>query len=154
MLAPHILVEDISVDSIRKAREAYLGTDLKQRLGRYHEDADSAFFGWNDVWLSPAFRTWSIEEDIRAIRCPLLAMQGLDDEYGTLEQMPEGVVFRRQTTSLQWMSHLFVAAGFQKWGMTSATVAITRLSRGSMRRLALRRGNSARISPSPDTPPG
>lgn len=87
VLAPHILVEDISVESIRKARDAYLQTDLKQRLARYHEDADSAFFGWNDVWLSPAFRAWSIEEEIRAIRCPLLAMQGLDDEYGTLEQV-------------------------------------------------------------------
>lgn len=87
VLAPHILVEDVSVESIRKARDAYLQTDLKQRLGRYHEDADSAFFGWNDVWLSPAFRPWSIEEEIRAIRCPLLAMQGLDDEYGTLEQV-------------------------------------------------------------------
>jgi pimeloyl-ACP methyl ester carboxylesterase len=87
VLAPHILVEDVSVESIRKAREAYLQTDLKQRLGRYHDDADSAFFGWNDVWLSPAFRPWSIEEEIRAIRCPLLAIQGLDDEYGTLEQV-------------------------------------------------------------------
>ena len=87
VLAPHILVEDISVTSIAKAREAYLQTDLKQRLGRYHDDADSAFWGWNDVWLSPAFRGWSIEEEIRAIRCPLLAMQGLDDEYGTLEQI-------------------------------------------------------------------
>lgn len=87
VLAPHILVEDISVASIRQARDAYLQTDLKQRLGRYHDDADSAFFGWNDVWLSPEFRAWSIEEEIRAIRCPLLAMQGLDDEYGTLEQV-------------------------------------------------------------------
>ena len=87
VLAPHILVEDISVASIAKAREAYLQTDLKQRLARYHDDADSAFWGWNDVWLSPAFRGWSIEEEIRAIRCPLLAMQGLDDEYGTLEQV-------------------------------------------------------------------
>ena len=87
VLAPHILVEDISVSSIEKAREAYRQTDLKQRLGRYHDDADSAFWGWNDIWLDPAFRDWSIEEEIRAIRCPLLAIQGLDDEYGTLEQI-------------------------------------------------------------------
>lgn len=87
VLAPHILVEEISVASIAKAREAYLQTDLKQRLGRYHEDADSAFWGWNDVWLSPAFRGWNIAEEIAAIRCPLLAVQGLDDEYGTLEQI-------------------------------------------------------------------
>lgn len=87
VLAPHILVEEVSVASIAKAREAYLTTDLKQRLGRYHDDADSAFWGWNDIWLAPEFRDWSIEEEIRAITCPLLAIQGLDDEYGTLEQI-------------------------------------------------------------------
>ena len=87
VLAPHILVEDVSVASIRQAREAYLQTDLKQRLGRYHDDADSAFWGWNDIWLAPAFRGWTIEEEIRAIRCPLLAIQGVEDEYGTLEQI-------------------------------------------------------------------
>ncbi|MEJ8837151.1 alpha/beta fold hydrolase [Ramlibacter sp. AN1133] len=87
VLAPHIFVEDISVTSIQQAREAYLRTDLKQRLGRYHEDADSAFWGWNDIWLDPAFRGWNIERDIATIRCPLLAVQGVDDEYGTLEQI-------------------------------------------------------------------
>ena len=87
VLAPHILVEDVSLASIRQAREAFLGTDLKQRLGRYHDDADSAFWGWNDIWLAPAFRGWTIEEEIRAIRCPLLAIQGVADEYGTLEQI-------------------------------------------------------------------
>jgi len=87
VLAPHILVEDVSVASIERARATYLCTDLKQKLGRYHDDPDSAFWGWNDVWLSPAFRAWSIEEEIRSIRCPLLAIQGVDDEYGTLEQI-------------------------------------------------------------------
>lgn len=87
VLAPHILVEDVSVRSIEKAKQAYEQTDLRQKLARYHDDVDSAFRGWNDVWLSPAFRDWSIEEEIRAIRCPLLAMQGVDDEYGTLEQV-------------------------------------------------------------------
>jgi pimeloyl-ACP methyl ester carboxylesterase len=87
VLAPHIFVEDVSVTSIRQAREAYLGTDLKQRLGRYHDDADSAFWGWNDIWLDPAFRSWNIEREIAAVRCPLLAVQGVDDEYGTLEQI-------------------------------------------------------------------
>jgi pimeloyl-ACP methyl ester carboxylesterase len=87
VLAPHILVEDISVTSIEQAREAYLETDLKQRLARYHDDPDSAFWGWNDIWLDPAFRDWSIEQEIAAIRCPLLAIQGVDDEYGTLEQI-------------------------------------------------------------------
>jgi pimeloyl-ACP methyl ester carboxylesterase len=87
VLAPHILVEDLSLASIEKAREAYLQTDLRQRLARYHEDPDSAFWGWNRIWLHPPFKQWSIEQEIGAIRCPLLAVQGRDDEYGTLEQI-------------------------------------------------------------------
>lgn len=87
VLAPHIFVEDISVTSIQQARETYRTTDLRQKLARYHADPDSAFWGWNDVWLSPAFRDWSIAQEIRSIACPLLAIQGVDDEYGTLEQV-------------------------------------------------------------------
>jgi pimeloyl-ACP methyl ester carboxylesterase len=87
LLAPHIRVEDVSVASIAQARQAYADTDLRQRLARHHDDPDSAFFGWNDAWLRPGFRAWSIESEITAITCPLLAVQGLDDEYGTLEQV-------------------------------------------------------------------
>jgi pimeloyl-ACP methyl ester carboxylesterase len=99
VLAPHILVEDISVTSIEQARIAYETTDLRQRLGRYHADPDSAFRGWNDIWLAPAFRSWNIEPEIAAIRCPLLAIQGLDDEYGTLEQI-RGIARRVPQTQL------------------------------------------------------
>jgi pimeloyl-ACP methyl ester carboxylesterase len=87
VLAPHIMVEDLSVHSIAQARTAYRETDLRQRLARYHEDPDSAFWGWNDIWLHPPFRQWTIEEEIGSIGCPVLAIQGLDDEYGTLEQI-------------------------------------------------------------------
>jgi pimeloyl-ACP methyl ester carboxylesterase len=85
--APHIFVEDLSVESIERTRVAYLGTDLRERLARYHDDVDSAFWGWNDAWLHPPFRAWSIEEEIGAIAAPVLAMQGRDDEYGTLAQV-------------------------------------------------------------------
>jgi pimeloyl-ACP methyl ester carboxylesterase len=85
--APHIFVEDLSVESIARTRAAYLETDLRDRLARYHDDVDSAFWGWNDIWLHPPFRAWNIERDIEAIRAPLLAVQGVDDEYGTLEQV-------------------------------------------------------------------
>ncbi len=87
VLAPHILVEEVSVQSIEQARRAYLDTDLKDKLARHHADPDSAFWGWNRIWLDPAFRDWSLESEIASIRCPLLAVQGLDDEYGTLEQI-------------------------------------------------------------------
>ncbi len=87
VVAPHILVENLSVASIEKARDAYRDTDLRERLAKYHDDPDSAFWGWNGIWLHPPFRQWSIEEDIKSITCPLLAVQGVDDEYGTLEQI-------------------------------------------------------------------
>lgn len=99
VLAPHILVEDLSVASIEKARQAYLETDLRQRLARHHADPDSAFWGWNRIWLDPRFRDWSIEQEIRTIACPLLAVQGLDDEYGTLEQI-RGIARRVPQTRL------------------------------------------------------
>jgi pimeloyl-ACP methyl ester carboxylesterase len=85
--APHIFVEDISVESIRLAREAYLQKGLRERLARFHGDVDSAFWGWNDIWLDPAFRSWNIEQELPRIACPILVIQGEDDEYGTLEQI-------------------------------------------------------------------
>lgn len=87
LLAPHIFVEPIAVDSIDKARSDYLQTDLRQRLARHHDDPDSAFWGWNDIWLAPEFRNWSIEAEVARIRCPLLLVQGRDDEFGTLAQV-------------------------------------------------------------------
>jgi len=85
--APHIFVEDITIANIEAAREAYLTTDLPHKLGRYHDDPDSAFWGWNDIWLNPDFRAWNIEDYLGDIRCPVLAIQGEDDEYGTLDQI-------------------------------------------------------------------
>ncbi len=99
VMAPHILVEDVSVASIEQARIAYETTPLRERLAKYHDDPDSAFWGWNGIWLHPDFRAWSIEPDIASIRCPLLALQGLDDEYGTLEQI-RGIARRVPHTRL------------------------------------------------------
>lgn len=86
-MAPHVIVEDVSIASIAAARDAYAATDLRARLARYHADVDGAFRGWNDVWLHPDFRAWNIGEYLPRIRCPVLAIQGKDDEYGTMEQL-------------------------------------------------------------------
>ncbi len=91
VVAPHIMVEAISITSITAAREAYLDQSqpqsLRERLAAYHQDVDSAFFGWNDIWLSPAFRSWCIEDELAQITCPLLAIQGAEDEYGSMQQV-------------------------------------------------------------------
>jgi pimeloyl-ACP methyl ester carboxylesterase len=89
-VAPHIFVEYVSVRSIEAARTLYRTTDLRDRLARYHADPDSAFWGWNDIWLDPAFRGWTIENEVATVQCPVLAVQGEDDEYGTMAQI-EGI---------------------------------------------------------------
>lgn len=85
--APHVFVEDITVSSIAQARVAYQETDLPQRLGRYHANVDSIFWGWNNIWLDPRFRDWNIEAFLDPIRCPVLVLQGAQDEYGTMAQV-------------------------------------------------------------------
>ncbi|HMH19657.1 MAG TPA: alpha/beta hydrolase [Burkholderiales bacterium] len=87
VMAPHVFVEDISVKSIGEAKTAFENTDLPQKLGRYHADAAKTFRGWNDIWLHPDFRSWNIEEVLPRVHCPVLAIQGFDDEYGTMAQL-------------------------------------------------------------------
>jgi pimeloyl-ACP methyl ester carboxylesterase len=87
VLAPHTFVERYGLENIRQLSRDYVETDLRSRLARYHEDVDSAFWSWNEVWLDPDFEHWSIEQEVSQVTCPVLAIQGLDDEYGTLEQI-------------------------------------------------------------------
>ncbi len=86
-MAPHVFVEEVSITSIAAAKVAFETTDLPARLGRYHDDVVSTFRGWNDIWLHPDFRGWNIEACLAGVRCPVLLIQGEDDEYGTLAQL-------------------------------------------------------------------
>jgi pimeloyl-ACP methyl ester carboxylesterase len=85
--APHVFVEELSVRSIAAVRHEYEATELRARMARYHSDVDRTFFGWNDVWLSEAFRGWNIEDSVPRIRAPILTVQGIADEYGTPAQL-------------------------------------------------------------------
>jgi pimeloyl-ACP methyl ester carboxylesterase len=87
VMAPHVFVEPICVESIRKASEAFAQTDLAQRLGKYHREPAKTFHLWADAWLDPEFLEWNIEAYLPGISCPVLAIQGRDDEYGTMEQL-------------------------------------------------------------------
>ncbi|MDX2202491.1 MAG: alpha/beta hydrolase [Hyphomicrobiaceae bacterium] len=92
VLAPHVFVEQVTVDSIADIRAKYLSagheaSGLRTRLSRYHARVDDAFLGWADIWLDPRFRDWSIEDAIPSIAAPVLVVQGRQDEYGTLAQL-------------------------------------------------------------------
>jgi len=87
LLAPHVFVEDVSVSSIAEARETFETTDLRDRMGRYHRDAERTFRLWNDIWLAPEFRDWNIEDVLAGVTAPTLLIQGEHDQYGTLAQI-------------------------------------------------------------------
>jgi pimeloyl-ACP methyl ester carboxylesterase len=87
LIAPHFIVEDISVTSIAAIKTAYETTDLRSKLKRWHSDVDNAFYGWNGAWLDPKFRGWDISEYLAYIRVPVAILQGADDQYGTIRQV-------------------------------------------------------------------
>lgn len=89
VMAPHVIVEDVCVQAIEDSRQAWTKTELRARLARYHDDVDTAFWQWNDIWLDPAFRSFDIRSECRRIHAPVLALQGRDDTYGTLRQIEE-----------------------------------------------------------------
>lgn len=86
--APHVFVEDLSVESIAKSKVAYESGDLRAKLERHHgANVDVAFRGWNDAWLDPEFRKWNIEDCLPRVKAPVLVLQGVDDPYGTKAQV-------------------------------------------------------------------
>lgn len=93
VLAPHVFVEPMCIASITEAREQFAASDMAARLGRYHDNPEHAFRGWNDIWLDPAFLDWNIEALVERIECPVLAIQGEDDAYGTMAQI-DGIAAR------------------------------------------------------------
>jgi len=88
VMAPHEFVEDVTLAGIRAARATWETTDFPKKLARYHHaQTERVFSDWNDTWLSPPFRDWNIEDCLPKIRCPVLAIQGADDEYATMRQI-------------------------------------------------------------------
>lgn len=85
--APHVLVEPLTIASIESTKMVYETTDLASKLARHHRDADHSFWGWSNIWLDPTFRGWNIEDCLPAVAAPALLIQGMNDEYGTLDQL-------------------------------------------------------------------
>jgi pimeloyl-ACP methyl ester carboxylesterase len=87
LIAPHFIVEDVSVTSIAEIKTAYETGGLRAKLARWHNDVDNAFHGWNGAWLDPKFRGWDISDYLAYIRVPVAVLQGGDDQYGTIRQV-------------------------------------------------------------------
>jgi pimeloyl-ACP methyl ester carboxylesterase len=88
VMAPHLFVEDFGLKSIAIARKLFdADPSFRERLGKHHRDVVHTFNNWADVWLSDAFKTWNIEDKLIDISCPILAIQGTDDQYGSLAQI-------------------------------------------------------------------
>lgn len=88
-MAPHVLVESVAVNAIGQAKVAFESGSLRQRLAKHHADVDGAFWQWNDVWLSKAFASFDIRQECKRITAPVMLIQGMDDEYGTMQQLDE-----------------------------------------------------------------
>jgi pimeloyl-ACP methyl ester carboxylesterase len=89
VMAPHYFTEPMGLAAIAQAKVAYDNGDLKPRLAKYHKDVENAFRGWNDSWLNPEFEAWNVGDVTDYLRIPALAIQGRQDEYGTLAQVDE-----------------------------------------------------------------
>lgn len=103
LMAPHFVVEDVTVTSIAEAKVAYDEGDLRSKLARWHGDVDVAFRGWNDAWLDPGFRTWDITDALPRIRVPVQILQGTRDQYGTARQIDIARAHCRAPVEVVWV---------------------------------------------------
>ena len=101
-LAPHLFVESVCIESIRKVSEDFQASDLQTRLARYHVDARRTFEGWSRIWLAEEFKTWNIEAEVARISCPILAVQGFDDRSAACVKLIGSPKSRRTRNCLNW----------------------------------------------------
>jgi pimeloyl-ACP methyl ester carboxylesterase len=130
VIAPHCFVEDISISSIAAAKVAFETTDLLAKLGRYHRDVNRTFRGWNDIWLHADFRAWNIEDCLAQIRCPILAIQGEDDEYGTMAQIEAIAAGARNSTGVELLKRADCRHSAHKDQAVAVIEAINRFVEG------------------------
>ena len=120
-ISAHVMVEEINVAAITGLRRTY-ATDLAPRLARHHDDADTTFDSWSDVWVSDRFRPWTIYDELTRITCPVLVVQGEADGYGTMRQVDELVArldCRHEAVGLPGVDH---------WPHREATDEVLRLT--------------------------
>lgn len=84
-------VEDRTLQGIRDARQSFAQEDQVARLAKYHGDKTPwVLSAWIDTWLAPEFAHWSLDDILPLVRCPVLAIHGENDEFGSLRH-PERI---------------------------------------------------------------
>lgn len=101
VLAPHIMVEDITLAGITQAQQSYESGQLQKALAKHHQQAALCFEAWSSIWLSPRFKSWDISHEVSQLQCPVLAIQGLQDQYGTMRQIDQIKEFHSDTILLK-----------------------------------------------------
>lgn len=99
--APHVLVEDLTASSIGKIAAGFHASDMGKRMEKYHAEPVTMFERWAKVWLMPEFREWNIEDVLPGISAPALLIQGLDDQYGTMDQLDRIERVLKETARLE-----------------------------------------------------
>ncbi len=87
VVAPHTSIEPETAQGVATARQAFVEGRSRAALDRYHDDAHAVVTGWANSWLAPAGLAWTIEPTLASITCPVLAIQGEQDAFGTVEQV-------------------------------------------------------------------
>jgi pimeloyl-ACP methyl ester carboxylesterase len=87
-LAAHVVPDELTFAGVSALERSWREGDLRPELERIHgRGAETLFHAWSRLWLDPARRAWSITDRLPRITCPVLAIQGVDDEYGLPTQL-------------------------------------------------------------------
>ncbi|MET1081956.1 MAG: alpha/beta hydrolase [Burkholderiales bacterium] len=98
VVAAHLFTEEVGSQRISWMQHRYADSPLRRNLASVHDYPDDVFRGWSELWLSDRFRDWNIERCVPLIQCPVLAVQGAEDQYGTLDQLDRIARLARNAT--------------------------------------------------------
>lgn len=98
VVAAHLFTEEVGSQRISWMQDNYADSPLRRKLASVHDFPDDVFRGWSELWLSDRFRYWNIERCVPLVQCPVLAVQGEQDQYGSLDQLNQIARLARNAT--------------------------------------------------------
>ena len=87
LISPHVFVEPETFEAIDALRVSFPGSEMEEKMSKYHRDPQATFWGWNDIWLDDQFQSWNLEGFLPGVKSPSLLIQGEADEFGTWKQL-------------------------------------------------------------------